>query len=57
MKIEWRRIAQGDSVLGIDLSHLFGQPITSGLWWRGCIHGGESSRPQHPARPLVSAGE
>lgn len=35
MKIEWCGIARGDSVLGIDLSHVFDQPITSGLWWRG----------------------
>ena len=37
MKIEWWGIARGDSVLGIDLSHLFGQPVTSGLWWRHSI--------------------
>ena len=54
MKIEWCGIAQGDSVLGIDLSHLFGQPIISGLWWRGRVHWGGSPRPQCPARPQVS---
>lgn len=55
--MEWLGIAQGDSVLGIDLSRLFGQPITSGLWWGGCICWGGSSCPQRPARWLVSTGE